>query len=86
MSSAPRDVAIDAVQHAMRNEGPAIAGLQALRAPVVAINAGYEPTDAPSMLRYGVRVVVMPGVGHMLMLDDPERFNGILDEVVAGFA
>jgi pimeloyl-ACP methyl ester carboxylesterase len=28
----------------------------------------------------------MSGAGHMLMLEDPEGFNQILGDVVAGFA
>jgi pimeloyl-ACP methyl ester carboxylesterase len=31
------------------------------------------------------RPLIMPGVGHMLMLEDPERFNEILRAVLAGF-
>jgi pimeloyl-ACP methyl ester carboxylesterase len=86
MSSAPRDIALDEMRHAIMNEGPAIAGLRTLRAPIVAINPGYRPTDEASLLRFGVRAVIIPDVGHMLMLEDPERFNATLGEVVAGFA
>ena len=31
------------------------------------------------MRRYGVEVVIMPGVGHFLMMEDPERFNRLLE-------
>jgi len=86
MSSAPREIALDAMRHAITNEGPAIAGLRKLSAPVVAINPDYKPTDEASMLRFGVRPVIMSGVGHMLMLEKPKRFNEILGDVVAGFA
>ena len=86
MKSAPPDVALDELRHAMTNEGAAIAGLRKLGTPAVAINPDYRPTDKASLLRYGVRPVIMSGVGHMLMLEEPERFNQILGSVVAGFA
>ena len=33
-----------------------------------------------------VEVVIMPGVGHFLMMQDPERFNGLLRAVIDGFS
>jgi hypothetical protein len=53
---------------------------------VVAINAGWRPTDAAALGRHGVRAVVLPGAGHFLMLEDPDGFNRLLAEVVDGFA
>jgi hypothetical protein len=47
--------------------------------PVVAINPNYRPTDVASLQRYGMRTVLMPG-GHFLMMEDPDAFNGLLDE------
>jgi pimeloyl-ACP methyl ester carboxylesterase len=41
-----------------------------------------SPTDIESMARLGVDVVLMPGVGHFLMMEDPERFNRLLSEVI----
>jgi pimeloyl-ACP methyl ester carboxylesterase len=52
--------------------------LQELKLPVIAINPDAPPTDTASMQRYGVEVVLMPGVGHFLMMEDPERFNPLL--------
>jgi len=59
--------------------------LQELNLPVVAINPVYRPTDIASMERYGVEVVFMSGVGHFLMMEDPERFNRLLRTVIDKF-
>jgi pimeloyl-ACP methyl ester carboxylesterase len=56
-----------------------------LSLPVVAVNPDQPPTDVASLERYGVEVVVMPGVGHFLMMEDPERFNPILRTVIDRF-
>jgi pimeloyl-ACP methyl ester carboxylesterase len=53
--------------------------------PVVAINPDYRPTDVEALRRHGVRAVVMPGVAHFLMMEDPETFNRLLDEAIEGF-
>jgi pimeloyl-ACP methyl ester carboxylesterase len=34
------------------------------------------------MQRYGIEVVPMSGVGHFVMLEDPQTFNRLLDEAV----
>jgi pimeloyl-ACP methyl ester carboxylesterase len=82
MSSASPDTALDAMESAIGNHDAALARLQELTAPVVAINPGYRPTDVESLRRHGVEAVVMPGVGHFLMLEDPATFNGLLGEVL----
>jgi pimeloyl-ACP methyl ester carboxylesterase len=85
MSAAPPEVAIDMMEHAVGNEPAVLAALPKLTAPVVAINAGHRPTDPEALRRHGVRPVVMPGVGHFLMLEDPGTFNRLLGEVVDEF-
>ena len=56
--------------------------LQELKLPVIAINPDNGPTDVGSMERYGVKVVIMPGVGHFLHMEDPARFNRLLRTAV----
>jgi sigma-B regulation protein RsbQ len=56
-----------------------------LTAPVVAINPDYRPTDVESLRRYGMKTVLMSGVGHFLMMEDPDAFNSLLDETIEGF-
>jgi pimeloyl-ACP methyl ester carboxylesterase len=85
MSAAPPEVAIEVMEHAVGNEPAVLAALPRLTAPVVAINAGHRPTDSEALRGHGVRAVVMPGVGHFLMLEDPATFNRLLGEVVDEF-
>lgn len=52
---------------------------------MVAINPESPSTDISSMERYGVEVVLRSHVGHFLMLEDPQRFNRLLSDVVKRF-
>jgi pimeloyl-ACP methyl ester carboxylesterase len=85
MSAAPPDIAVDALVHSISNDGPILDRVTKLKGPVVAINADYRPTDIDSLKRYGVRTVLMPRVGHFLMLEDPEAFNRMLGQTIDGF-
>jgi pimeloyl-ACP methyl ester carboxylesterase len=82
MSSAPPGIAIQALWQAISNDGPILAGLRQITAPVVSIHPAFRPPDEASLARYGVRAVVMPDVGHFPMLEDPPRFNAILGDVL----
>jgi pimeloyl-ACP methyl ester carboxylesterase len=82
MSSAPPHIALDALRHAVANEGPVMAALPRIKVPVVAINPDYRPTDAESLRRHRVEVVIATGVGHFPMIEDPEQFNRLLGEVI----
>jgi pimeloyl-ACP methyl ester carboxylesterase len=85
MSSAPREIALGCLKHSARN-GRLIGGaLQELTAPVVAINPDYRPTDIESLRRYGVETVLMPGVGHFEMMEDPDTFNELLALAIEQF-
>lgn len=83
MSSAPPEIAIESLRHAIGNDRPILAAMPRLRAPVVAINPDLRATDDASLARYGVRATVMSNVGHFLMMEDPEQFDRTLAEVVA---
>ena len=85
MSSAPPEIAIDAFEHTIANHGHVLQVLPHVSAPVVAINTDFRPVDAEALRQHGVAdVVVMPGLGHFPMMEDPERFNRTLAEVVDG--
>ena len=84
MSSAPPEIALDALRHAIGNAAAVLSGLERLTAPVVAINPDHRPTDVESLRRHGVKVVLMSGVGHFPMLEDPDTFNRVLGETIAG--
>ena len=86
MSSAPPEVAVNTMEHAISNDADILAGLRELDVPVVAINPDHLPTDTEALRRYGVRAVTMTGVGHFPMLEDPGTFNRLLGDVIATFA
>ncbi len=85
MSAAPPAIAVDALDHAFSNDGPILDRLREVRLPVVAINPEHPPTDIESLRRYGVETVTMSGVGHFAMLEDPERFNSVLEGTIERF-
>jgi pimeloyl-ACP methyl ester carboxylesterase len=85
MSAAPPKLAMDALERAVGNERGILAGLRELSAPVVAINPDARPTDSQALRRHGVKTVLVSGVGHFLMMEDPDRFNRLLGEVIETF-
>jgi pimeloyl-ACP methyl ester carboxylesterase len=58
--------------------------LPALSMPVRALNADLYPTDVEAGRAYvpSFDAVIMPGVGHFLMMEDPETFNGLLEGIL----
>jgi pimeloyl-ACP methyl ester carboxylesterase len=85
MSAAPPEVAVEMMVHALTNDDAILAALPELQAPVVAINPDYRPNDVEALRRHGVEAVLMTGVGHFLMLEDPEAFNRLLGQTVEDF-
>ena len=86
MASAPRDVALGALEQTWSNDGPILDSLPKVGAPMVAINTDMGPTDVEALERYGIRTLIAPGVGHFPMLESPEAFNRLLSVAIAGFA
>ncbi len=66
MSAAPPEVALLALEEAITFDREIMTSLRDLKAPIVAINSDYRPTDVEALQRYGVKVVLMSGVGHFL--------------------
>jgi pimeloyl-ACP methyl ester carboxylesterase len=52
--------------------------------PIYSISADFWPTDFEVNKRYveSFEVKMMPGVGHFVMLEDPDKFNGYLYEII----
>ena len=82
MSSAPPEIALDALRHAITNDDAILAGLRELATPLVALNPDHRPTDVEALRRHGVRTKLLSGVEHFPMLEDPETFNRVLAETV----
>ena len=78
MSSAPPDVALEALENALSFDRVMPGLLEELSLPPVAINPDGTGNDVESLERYGAEVLLMPGVGHFLMMEDPDGFNALL--------
>lgn len=78
MCSAPAELATKALSHAVRNRAAAVEALGKLTVPVVSINPDYRHTDIEGLARHGIRTVILNGVGHFPMLEDPSGFNRVL--------
>jgi pimeloyl-ACP methyl ester carboxylesterase len=83
MSAAPPPIAIG-VREAVLGNVPALqAGFQEITAPKVLIYAeNWRPPNMAAMQRWGIEVVPMSGVGHFVMMEDPQTFNRLLEEAV----
>jgi pimeloyl-ACP methyl ester carboxylesterase len=82
ISAAPPSIACPVMESAIGYDREMPRALEELSLPVVAINPDRPPTDVASLERYGVQSVFMSGVGHFLMMEDPERFNPLLETVI----
>jgi pimeloyl-ACP methyl ester carboxylesterase len=83
MSRASPEVAIPAMI-SMQSWDPAPA-LATIRVPIVAINSDLgTPTDEAKirLVAPTFRLVTVPGTGHFLMMEAPERFNPILEREI----
>jgi hypothetical protein len=49
--------------------------LRTLGLPLIALNPADGAADIESLRRFGIEVVLLPGVGHFPMLEDPPAFN-----------
>lgn len=84
MAAAPPDVAIAAARDFFLWK--ASEGLPKIQAPMKLINSDMGPTNIEAAERYGVDVLLMSGVGHFVMMEDPDTFNRLLTEVIEEFA
>ena len=82
--SIPKDIGIE-VYKAIRNyenEG-LTTNLKALDIPKFAINSEeLSNTDLEAAKKYGVEVWPIKGVGHFVMMEDPDGFNALLGDLL----
>jgi len=85
MAAAPPPIAIDALEKLYRYD--AGAGLETLNVPVRCIDCRLYPINVEAGSRHctSFRVSVVPGTGHFLMLEAPDRFNRELKAVLGEF-
>lgn len=88
MSAVPQQVGLGAVEALLNYRNSELTrALQQVRAPIRCINSDTSPTNVEAGRRYAssFEAVDMSGVGHFVMLEDPETFNRLLDQAVAEF-
>lgn len=86
MSSARPEVAISSLDEYLGAiaDKKTINIFREVKVPVICINADLWPTNIEANRRYMMSfdVKIMKGVGHFLMLEDPEKFNKLLEEAI----
>jgi pimeloyl-ACP methyl ester carboxylesterase len=83
MARAAPQVAVPSLEAMYRYD---FAALPEIHVPIIAINSDlHMPTDEARIRRSAptFRSIVVPGAGHFLMMESPERFNPILLQAIA---
>ncbi|HUW20873.1 MAG TPA: alpha/beta hydrolase [Sedimentisphaerales bacterium] len=82
MSAGPPEVGVGAMEGYLSFD--AKEALKEVRKPIYCINSVMRPTNVEAGRRYAAafEVKLMSGVGHFLMLEDPEGFNRLLAETI----
>lgn len=85
LASAPPHIAVPSLESSITNDRVVPGALAELGLPVISLNPERSNPDVESLERHGVEVILVPDVGHFMLLEDPEGFNAILREVVHRF-
>jgi len=88
MSSAPPVAGIGALEGNVDfQNNEIIQVLKEVKAPITCINSDKEPTNVETNQHYApsFKAVIMSGVGHFNMMEDPETFNRLLEETIQEF-
>ena len=88
MSSAPQDVGSGALEgYVDFQNNEIIRLLQEVQAPITCINSDHYPTNVEANQHYvsSFKALIMSGVGHFNMIENPETFNRLLEETVQEF-
>jgi len=78
----PPEIAISALRNNWNYK--AAPAFDAVKAPIVAVNGDRFPTNFDANRRHAPQfdALIMTGVGHYPMLEDPARFGGLLDQAL----
>ena len=82
MSSADPEVGINAFRNLGNYDLKSAA--QKMEIPICSISADLWPMNLDANKKYAksFKLKLMPGVGHFVMLEDPEKFNKLLEEII----
>lgn len=83
VTSFPPEIAVPALEHTWRHDPRPL--LKEIRVPIVAVNADKFPTRLDHARQYAPQydALIVKGVGHYLMREDPAAFNAQLARAVA---
>ena len=58
--------------------------VQEIEVPVYSISSDFWPMNLEGNKKYikSFKLKLMPGIGHFVMLEDPEKFNKLLEEII----
>ena len=61
--------------------------IQAVKAPIIAINSDMQPTNVEAFKKYAptFKAKIVKDVGHVIMWDNTEEFNRLLEESIQEF-
>lgn len=80
MCSAPADIAVESFRESFHFNQPEVFDM--LDLPVICINADRHPTDAEGLKHHikNLDLIIVEKSGHFFILENPEKFNSILEE------
>jgi pimeloyl-ACP methyl ester carboxylesterase len=86
MASVPPEIGIDAFLNTLKYHST-LTRFKELKLPIRIIKSSRSPINIRAGKRYvsSFEVKSMDNVGHFVMLEDPETFNNILDEILIEF-
>jgi pimeloyl-ACP methyl ester carboxylesterase len=84
--SGPQEIGVAVARSSMAYDP--LPALREIKAPIRAISSDLFPTNVEGNRRYvpGYQAAIMKGVGHYLMLEQPEAFNALLAEALRELA
>jgi pimeloyl-ACP methyl ester carboxylesterase len=82
MSSAPSEIAVAAMEGIWSYDIPAALG--ETKIPIRCINSDRRPTDVEAARRFApqFQVVIMKGLGHFVMIEQPKAFDRLLENAI----
>ncbi len=82
MTAGPADMAIAVMQAYFKYDR--IVALSDINAPIVCINSDVRTTKTETNQQYAdsYKVKIIPGVGHFVMMEEPDTFNRLLAETI----
>ena len=82
MSAADPEIVLAVLAAKKANEPAVLVALGEIDVPVVAITPDFKPIDTASFDAHGVELMVISGVGHFAMIEDPDAFNHHLTSAI----